>query len=1060
MREQLLKGIFFIVRRYAWAVLLVSVLLSAGGLYYIRDLQMRSAFLDLLPHDDPLLNRFKEREEVFQKADAVTIVLSCIPQLDSAGREYYAVSPEACQANLVELAEQWSEILCPPEPGASQTVGGRRCAQREGQEIITVNYFKDPEAVEGELLLSMRDRAFLDIQRQMTELKDRLGGLDPSQGESPQLAQIYRQFNQVLDQIQPLFGERIRSIVDLFKLPQAVQLYEGVQQLKQVNQAAKRTLEQIPGQLESGRQALDNLLETLGRIEETLQRLLEFRRAVNFSKDGYALRLDARPRYSSQRGLEYSRQIRDLLHETLERPQIKNQLAEKHLKAEYAGTYILMTEHNQVINLDMKTTIISAIGITAVIVLTLQRWLYPLMAMVSLFVALIWTFAWAKFSVGGLNLVTSFLPSLILGLGIDYGINFIAHFLEEQRRGRRLSRALYHTILYKGGALITASLTTSLVLFSLMLSSSPGLVELGIIAGMGVFLSLVATLFLLPSLLLVTHLMSRRPRRPAAGRRIELLWYGRAIQRARWGILIAVVVTSLFIAKDAVQVGFRFLDEDLAPKDLPSQIVMRKQVRERFEVGPAATEYFLFFTRDREELERVTGQLQEIQNQGQGIDAIFSLALFVPADSMNLEEITRQFDLEALLEGAHRGLNTLDTNLREHQELLEEVVGLSKKLNSLKQLAFLVGPNETFKNELGTLIDQLRELQCLLERAPTPPPLPNGADTTSLQEYKAQLAIFLDDPLQTYLQQCPPAAFEVAAYTNQMTTFKRLLARPPTTLAEIIQADEYQDLLELLQSLQNATLDAAQLRLQIEDLRQKMARLQDRVEELFQSAAPLQELTGLLQHLPQDLRERFVTRNGEYVIYAHVPPSIIRDREEFQKLKQKIEPIGAGALSAAMIPAQLEKSMKWDFTNSTYVAALIIFVVLAVGLRGLPLGALWGILPVGLGVGWMLAGMRYLGIDFNFANIVISPLLIGSGVDFAVYLIDSYTRHRQIEIALSETALPILGTALTIMVSFGSLLFATTPGLQMFGKSALLGIGFTTLFTLVLLPALLALRRD
>jgi predicted RND superfamily exporter protein len=153
--------------------------------------------------------------------------------------------------------------------------------------------------------------------------------------------------------------------------------------------------------------------------------------------------------------------------------------------------------------------------------------------------------------------------------------------------------------------------------------------------------------------------------------------------------------------------------------------------------------------------------------------------------------------------------------------------------------------------------------------------------------------------------------------------------------------------------------------------------------------------------------------------------------------------------------------MKADFLNSTYFAVIIILVIMAIGLREIFLGPLWGIIPVGLGFLWMLAGMRNLGIDFNFANIVISSILIGNGVDYAVYVLHSYAHTRSIEKTMSETAAPVLGSAVTTMVSFGSLLFANTPGLQVFGTSALLGVGCTTFFTLVFLPALLALRsRD
>lgn len=46
-------------------------------------------------------------------------------------------------------------------------------------------------------------------------------------------------------------------------------------------------------------------------------------------------------------------------------------------------------------------------------------------------------------------------------------------------------------------------------------------------------------------------------------------------------------------------------------------------------------------------------------------------------------------------------------------------------------------------------------------------------------------------------------------------------------------------------------------------------------------------------------------------------------------------------------------------------------------------------------------------------------------------------------------------TSLTTMLVFGSLLLARTPGLRFLGDSALLGIGFTLLFSLLFLPAAL-----
>jgi predicted RND superfamily exporter protein len=59
-------------------------------------------------------------------------------------------------------------------------------------------------------------------------------------------------------------------------------------------------------------------------------------------------------------------------------------------------------------------------------------------------------------------------------------------------------------------------------------------------------------------------------------------------------------------------------------------------------------------------------------------------------------------------------------------------------------------------------------------------------------------------------------------------------------------------------------------------------------------------------------------------------------------------------------------------------------------------------------------------------------------------------------LAAAATTGPTLGSYLTTMASFGTLLSAHTPGLRFLGASALLGLGFTTLWTCLFLPALVA----
>ena len=64
-------------------------------------------------------------------------------------------------------------------------------------------------------------------------------------------------------------------------------------------------------------------------------------------------------------------------------------------------------------------------------------------------------------------------------------------------------------------------------------------------------------------------------------------------------------------------------------------------------------------------------------------------------------------------------------------------------------------------------------------------------------------------------------------------------------------------------------------------------------------------------------------------------------------------------------------------------------------------------------------------------------------------------REGAIERGVGATAISVIVTSLTTMLVFASLLVARTPGLRMLGASALLGIGFALLFSLLFLPAAL-----
>ncbi len=933
MRAALLHGVYRLVRARAWLVLLLAALLSGAALSYILTLPMRSSFLDLLPPGDPLLTKFQEREEIITKSDALDIILM-LQDPEGSPRD-----AQRLQATAIQIQER---LLQDPE-------------------FVSVSFTKDIQTRRGTELLSMYDEILLKLR----EYQERLRGLVPvEQSQTPvagvrELIAIYAQINTELERI--FLGE-----LDWRRLVlNPLELFKRFDELKNLNARVKDEFDRTPELIQNADRLVADLLQTITKISETIDELLTRPQELYLSRDGTKLLVRVRPRYSSQRGLEYNRTVTRAVQQTLH---------ELHLEAQgirwgLTGPYAIAAEINHQLNVDMRnTTIISAVGVAVVIVLTLRQLFYPILALIVLFLALIITLAWAKFATNGLNLVTSFLPPLILGLGIDYGINFLAHFLAERRAGHRLEVALKAALLHKGSALITASLATALVLFSLMFASSPGLYEMGIIAGVGVLVALATTLLILPALIIVSHIMLRRRARPARPRtlpspppispRLDTCW-----RWARWPIVLLTVVGSLLMLNEAPRVQFRFADEELTPQDLPSRLWQQIE-RQDFDVGTSGlAEYFLFFAPTLEELRQINAGLEQLKAQGH-VNVVWSLLMFfLPSESV---------------EGQQRF-----------------------SLNLERDLARASSQIESYGREL----QQLQDL------------------TVQLARLKSNLTRILDQVALT------GAGIETVA---------------PEIQQQILQLEGIEASIQSLEVMQA----------RLGELRERLAELNRRVRALLQKIAELQQVQGLLAALPKDLQERFVTEEREFVIYAHISRQTLNDPQRYREFIAAVESFSHDFLGYRMIQDHLERKMKRDFQISTVLAAIIILVIVGVGLgwRWAPVG----IIPVGLGFLWMLGAMRLSGLTFNFANILISSLLIGNGVDYAVYLLHSFLEDRDVGLAWRKTALPILGSALTTMVSFGSLLFAATPGLRAFGQSALYGIGFTTLFTLTFLPAVLS----
>ncbi|MBL7083956.1 MAG: MMPL family transporter, partial [Candidatus Aminicenantes bacterium] len=139
------------------------------------------------------------------------------------------------------------------------------------------------------------------------------------------------------------------------------------------------------------------------------------------------------------------------------------------------------------------TTFIALVAVFFLLVVSFRMWVAPLLALLNLVIGIIWAMGVALLLVGTLNIMTSMMTVILIGLGIDFSVHMISGFTEGRSLGKEIPAAMEEMFLKSGKGILTGGLTTSIAFLTLSISSSRGMRELGIVAGAGLLAILVAT---------------------------------------------------------------------------------------------------------------------------------------------------------------------------------------------------------------------------------------------------------------------------------------------------------------------------------------------------------------------------------------------------------------------------------------------------------------------------------------------------------------------------------------------------------------------------------------
>lgn len=175
--------------------------------------------------------------------------------------------------------------------------------------------------------------------------------------------------------------------------------------------------------------------------------------------------------------------------------------------------------------------------------------------------------------------------------------------------------------------------------------------------------------------------------------------------------------------------------------------------------------------------------------------------------------------------------------------------------------------------------------------------------------------------------------------------------------------------------------------------------------------------------------------------------------------------LGPGATLTGMnvLSRSLRAEIWRDAFASAGIGLVLVIVLLWADFRSLRT-ALLALVPLLVGIAWMVGLMVLFDLHLNFMNIFVLTMILGIGAHYGIHVIHRFVEEREtpggdVQEAVEETARGVLLAALTTVVGFGSLATSHYPGLVSMGLVSIVGTLSTCLVAVAVVPAWLAWRN-
>ncbi|WOF72975.1 MMPL family transporter [Parvibaculaceae bacterium PLY_AMNH_Bact1] len=209
--------------------------------------------------------------------------------------------------------------------------------------------------------------------------------------------------------------------------------------------------------------------------------------------------------------------------------------------------------------------------------------------------------------------------------------------------------------------------------------------------------------------------------------------------------------------------------------------------------------------------------------------------------------------------------------------------------------------------------------------------------------------------------------------------------------------------------------------------------------------------------LPSDLRSRVIGAGGEVRVTA-VPSHPLFTSTDLEKFVDAVRSVAPEATGRALTEADVGALVVQSF----YLAGMIAFVTIAglllVVLRS-SVDAFLVLVPLALAACFTIASANFLGVSFNFANIIVLPLIFGLGIDSGIHFVLRRRHEKTVGVVMqSSTPQAIVLSALSTLGAFSALSLSRHWGLASMGLLLTIAIIWVIFCTVIVLPALIAWR--